>query len=52
MLSIACVLVTEKDIVEDIACIYSLAIKHVKEGDKGSEESETSSKAIGTGQPF
>ena len=44
------VLVTEKDILEDIACMHSLAMKACdKEGHKGSE---TSSEAIGTGQPF
>ena len=54
MLSVAyVVLVTEKDIVKDIACMHSLAMKgYVKEGNKGSKESETSSEAIGTGHPF
>ena len=54
MPSIACVvIVTEKDILENIACMHSLAMKACdQEGHKGSEESKTSSEAIGTGQPF
>ena len=47
------VLVTEKDILEDIAYMHSLAMKACdQEGHKGSEKNETSSEAIGTGQPF
>ena len=47
------VLVMEKDILEDIACMHSLTMKACdQEGHKGSEENETSSEAIDTGQPF
>ena len=47
-------LVREKDILEDIACMHSLAMKACdQEGHKGSaKESEMSSEAIGKGQPF